>query len=191
MLIQKRLLVWPIELFLGAVLLGLYFYFLSGAITDHAFLRDILFLVSGIALVFMWGSGYVLTTAILGLLWRSEKMWLYPSIAAILFVLHVQFFVTNWDLGKKSVVEARGAIIMLGCTLLGNCVLRKWRLSDARGPTLRFGRRIHVSARGVLPRVNNGTPNKLASYRLSQAESRDKRRIDPSLPWANWHACDA
>ncbi len=74
----------------------------------------------------MLGSGYLFTTAIFGVIWRSEKPWVYPAIAAALFIAHVQFYMTTWSLSKKMPIEAGGACIVFMCTYIGNCFLREW-----------------------------------------------------------------
>ena len=79
--------------------------------------------------VFMVGSGYLITTAIVGILFRSESPWLYPTIAALLFVAHVQVVVRWWKLGQGSSpvpFEVAGACIVFGCTFCGGWFLRRW-----------------------------------------------------------------
>jgi hypothetical protein len=80
----------------------------------------------GTLFFFMLGSGYLLTTGFFGIVWRSSIPWVYPVIAATLFVIHVQFFATGWEVETKVPVQVGGACIVFGCTFFGGLLLRKW-----------------------------------------------------------------
>ena len=77
MLILKRLIVWSLEtvcefpLFIALLIL------LSGPSVVRVF--DLQLMLFGTTL-FMVGSGYVLTTACVGLFFRSSVPWTYPAI---------------------------------------------------------------------------------------------------------------
>jgi hypothetical protein len=124
MMILKRLAVWSIETLCEAVLLMT---FLTALWREQSSLSD--YLVStfvGSLFFFMVGSGYLITTAIFGVLWRSTKAWVYPAIAATLFIVHVQFFATGWDPSTKVPVQIGGACIVFVCTVAGNHFMWWW-----------------------------------------------------------------
>lgn len=123
----KRLVVWTLETLSVAVLVGVFLYVVLGSpFRQSDFGRDLSFAIAGTAVVFMVGSGYLLSTALFGLVWRSQRLWLYPAIAAALFVAHVQFFATGWGVSTKVPVQAGGACIVFACTYAGGYFLRKW-----------------------------------------------------------------
>ena len=124
MLILNRLVVWLCERLAEAVLVGVFLF--VRAWSDQNTPQDLALAIAGTAGVFMLGSGYLFTTAIFGVIWRSEKPWVYPAIAAALFIAHVQFYMTTWSLSKKMPIEAGGACIVFMCTYIGNCFLREW-----------------------------------------------------------------
>jgi hypothetical protein len=70
------------------------------------------------------GSGYVFTTAICGVLLRGKTFLMYPTIAALLFIIHVRFFATGWEPAFGLRVQAIGAIIVFSCCTCGNWILR-------------------------------------------------------------------
>src|SRR5580704_17250673 len=77
--------------------------------------------------------GYYLTTALFGLVWRSQRPWLYPAIAATLFIVHMVIPVvrSQSDLTPEArSIElpflAGGACIVFACRFLGGWFLRKW-----------------------------------------------------------------
>src|ERR1700733_4493956 len=129
MLALKRLVVWLLESLVGAFLLG----GLLGALSVPHFislLRGVWAVALGVAAI-LFLHGYYLTTALFGVVWRSERWWLYPSIAATLFILHthIVFFRLRSDLsseGRASGVPflAGGACIVLVCALVGGRVVR-------------------------------------------------------------------
>lgn len=135
MLILKRLAVWLLETSCEALLLGLFLIILSG--TDQlGFAKDLLAAFVWTVVLLFWGSGYLLTTAIFGLVWRSRRLWLYPAIAAALFITHVQFFATGWTPSTKLPVQVAGACIVFACTLVGGWFLRKWLQAGSKRPDL-------------------------------------------------------
>lgn len=80
MLILKRMFVWSCETSGEAILLGAFLFVLFWS--DQNTPQDLVFAIAMTAGVFMLGSGYLLTTAIFGVAWRSQKPWVYPAIAA-------------------------------------------------------------------------------------------------------------
>jgi hypothetical protein len=131
MLILKRLIVWLLESFSEACLLG----GLLGALLFPDFisvLRGVwpLSLTVGI-LLFM--HGYYLTTALFGMAWRSQRSWAYPAIAATLFVIHMHIaFVrlkpdmTRGGRAMELPFQVGGACIVFACTFVDGRLLRNW-----------------------------------------------------------------
>lgn len=91
------------------------------------------------AFVFMVGSGYLLTTAIFGVIWRSQKLVVYPAIAATLFSAHDQLLFRGWQRPDSSdlQIQVAGACIVFACTFVGNCLLRKWAQAGSKRPGLK------------------------------------------------------
>jgi hypothetical protein len=125
MTILRRLAAWFVEIVLEALLIGCLLVILSGP-SKSSLVNDVLFAAASTAVVFMVGSGYLFTSAIFGVAWRSQRWWLYPAIAAALFVIHVQCFATGWKLSFRAQVEAIGALIVFACTVAGGYCLRNW-----------------------------------------------------------------
>ena len=129
--ILKQLAMWSAETLCAALLLMVYLTVLWTG-QGQSSLRDEMGLIFvGTAFVFMVGSGYLLTTGVFGVVWRSPIPWVYPLIAAALFVTHVQFFATGWTSSTKVPVQVGGACIVFACAFAGNWFLRKW--AQARG----------------------------------------------------------
>ena len=83
--------------------------------------------------VLLFFNGYYLTRALAGVAWRSGNQWLYPLLAAAIFVGHVYFAVKNstgsfTPLARATVVPflTGGACIVFTCALAGNWLFRKW-----------------------------------------------------------------
>lgn len=142
-LILKRLTVWLLEAFFSTLLFGVLFGALSAP--DMSTFASIL--PGSWALAFGVGAilflhGYYVTTALAGVVWRSQKAWLYPTIAAALFVIHthIVFFRLKPDLsasGRAAELPflVGGACVAFACAFGGNWLLRKWRQSSNRGKT--------------------------------------------------------
>lgn len=136
-LILKRLAVWLLEALVTTALLGVLF----GALSSPDLSSFINLLPGAWALAFGVGAilflhGYYLTTALAGVVWRSQK-WLYPAITATLFVIHthIVFFRLKPDLsssGKAAELPflVGGVCIVLACTFSGNWLLRNWTRSS-------------------------------------------------------------
>lgn len=136
MLIVKRLIVWFVETFFEAMLLGLALAGLFGY-NQHALARSLGLYVSGILLL-SFTTGYLLTTAIARGAWKGQRWWSYSAIAVALFFLHSQiFFVVSGGstLPEKLSMQISGACIVFACTLAGTLALRRW---DNRQPITRL-----------------------------------------------------
>lgn len=129
MLILKRLAVWVLETLSTAFLIGMIMYAVGGGwagpAKENAFLGVLTW--AGLVLTaFMFGSGYLFTSAIFGIFYRGKRAWQYPAIAAGLFVIHLQFFATGWTQFEKLSYQALGVFVVLACDFAGNLLLRKW-----------------------------------------------------------------
>ncbi len=141
-LILKRLAVWLGEALVTTLLFGALFGALSSNDVGTVFsiLPGVWALGLGVgAILFL--HGYYLTTALAGVVWRSRKLWLYPMIAATLFVIHthIVFFRLKPDLSSSGRAAELpfligGACIAFLCAFAGNVVLRKWSQTGSSGP---------------------------------------------------------
>ncbi len=149
-MILKRFVVWFGETSCEIPLLILLSLVISGRSSQRSLADDVELLFLGTAIVFMIGSGYLLTTVIFGVFFRSKTLWVYPTIAATLFVAHEQFLFKGWKLPDASHVETQvfGACIVFACTLAGNFFLRKWVQVGRNGPNLQPHRIVRGSAGG-------------------------------------------
>jgi hypothetical protein len=130
-LILKRLVVWLIETSCEALLLGavLIVSSMSYGPSQSGFAKDLLFSAWATAFVFMWGTGYVVTTLLFRVFLRGQRLWLYPAVAAVLFLTHLQilfFIATGWPSSQRIQVRAAGVCIVFACTFAGSFVLQKW-----------------------------------------------------------------
>jgi hypothetical protein len=133
-LIFKRLAVWLLEALATTLLLGVLFGALSSPNlkTFISLLPGVWALAVGVgAILFL--HGYYLTTALAGVIWRSQRLWLYPVIAATLLVIHthIVFFRLGSDLSSSGRAAelpflGGGVCIVLACTVGGNWLLRQW-----------------------------------------------------------------
>jgi uncharacterized membrane-anchored protein len=135
----KRIVVWLMEVLTEAFLLGT----LLGALLFPNFTS----LISGVwALAFAVGvvlflHWYYLTRALFGVAWRSQRPWVYPAIAATLFVTHMHIAVvrsksdlTPFAQATELPFLAGGACIVFACTFVGGWLLRKWTQAGSNGP---------------------------------------------------------
>lgn len=131
-MILKRLVVWLLEILVEGFLLGV----LLGALTLPNFISLLpgvwaLGLMVGVVLFF---NGYYVTKALFGLIWRGQKSWLYPGIAATLFVIHMYIAYQRMkpDMsGLPRVIlpfQIGGACIVFACTFLSGWFLRRWSI---------------------------------------------------------------
>jgi len=119
--------VWLLETSSEAFLLGLLFVVFFGP-DRHGFIRDLLFGVGAVALVFVT-TGYILTTAILRLAWKRQRSVQVSIIAILLFLIHSQiFFVVSGGStqSERLLIQAAGACIVFFCTYTGSLALQKW-----------------------------------------------------------------
>jgi len=136
----KRVLVWVLEVLAEALLLG--------TLLGVLLFPNIVHLIPGLwALglavgVVLFLHGYYLTRALVGVAWRSRRPWLYPAIAASLFVAHMHFAVirlkpdmTPVARGTEPPFLAGGACIVFACAFAGNWLLRKWTHTSSNGPS--------------------------------------------------------
>jgi|RhiMethySRZTD1v2_1073278.scaffolds.fasta_scaffold147536_2 hypothetical protein len=130
MLILKRLAVWLIEIAAEAVLLSLFMNTWWGY--SDPVNRGFLFQLSGWALailtVFMLGSGYLITTAILRIAWKSQRLWTYSVASAVLVLVHLQIFFfmgTGLPIYKRLQIQVASACIVFACTFIGGWILQK------------------------------------------------------------------
>ena len=132
----RRLSVWLIETCCEAVLLMLLVLILSGRSEQRTIVEDLSLAFFGTVIVFMVGSGYLLTTAVGRAFLSSHNPWVYPPIAAVLFVAHEQFLFSGWKLPNGSHLQTQvfGACIVFICTLVGGLLLQRWMLpGDPKG----------------------------------------------------------
>ncbi|MGE0887064.1 MAG: hypothetical protein AB7P14_26375 [Blastocatellales bacterium] len=131
MLILKRLAVWLIETAVEAVLLSLFTVVWWGYSdpVNRGFLFQLFIWAWGIFTIFMLGSGYLLTTAILRVFWKSERLWTYSAASAALVLLHLQIFSlltgNEWLAGGELGIQVASACIVFTCTFIGGWILQK------------------------------------------------------------------
>jgi hypothetical protein len=127
----KRLAVWLIETsceaFLGSALLIVMS--LAYGPSSSGLARDFSVAFAVTVLAFMWATGYLLSTAIVGVVWRSKRLWLYPAMVSVLFLAHLQWLftrATGFTRPERLALRFVGVCIVLACTFAGNLFLRKW-----------------------------------------------------------------
>ena len=138
MLILKRLVVWSFERLveanlLGGLLLGCLLAVSSGE--QRSALQDSFagfWAITMAVAVFLFSTGYYVTTACFGVVWRSSKTSVYPTITAALFIIHTSLIFAN--AGNGFTPEARkieptfalgGAVVVFCCSLGGNGLLSR------------------------------------------------------------------
>ena len=128
---QKRIAVWFLETLCEAFLLSVLLIVLSipNGPSQHGFAHDLLSGVTAIYTVFVT-TGYFFTTAIIGIFWRSQRPWLYPSVASLLFLMHLEIFIVGlggaFEPSDRLPIRRGGAAIVFVCTFVGGYFLRKW-----------------------------------------------------------------
>ena len=89
-------------------------------------LEDLRFLLFA-TLVFIVGSGFIITTAIAAVVLRGRYWLMYSVAAAFLFVGHEYFFLTGSLPGSPHLqLRTGGAVIVFGCTFVGSHLWRRW-----------------------------------------------------------------
>ena len=105
MSVAKRFSVWLGEMTSVLLLLGVVTLAMAGDSKQWSRWDDFLLALVWTAFVFMGGSGFLITTGLLGVFFRSSSPWLYPTLAAFLFIVHDQFFYTGWKVPDVSHVR--------------------------------------------------------------------------------------
>jgi hypothetical protein len=124
----KRLVVWFLETVCEALILSIaLMVIIPLTSSQHGYATDIMIMSILIVVVFMWGTGYILTTAIVRIFWNGRSLWLYPVIATTLFLIHAEIFIRSADVTVHRQVWAAGACICFASTFVGSWILRKWR----------------------------------------------------------------
>jgi len=122
----KRLLVWAAEIVCEIPLLIALLFIIADPRPSVSLvaIRFGLFVTTFL----MVGSGYVLTTAIAGVFFRTRTLWVYPATSALLFIFHHQLFTNGWTPPVTNQLrdQAGGASIVFACTCVGTWLLRKW-----------------------------------------------------------------
>lgn len=130
MLILKRLAVWLIETVAEAVLLSLFMNMWWGFSdpVERGFLFQLFGWAWAILTVFMLGSGYLITTAILRMAWKSQRLWTYSAASAVLVLAHLQIFffvASGWTTYQRLQVQVASACVVFVCTFIGGWILQK------------------------------------------------------------------
>jgi hypothetical protein len=143
MVILKRLATWLLEILLELFILSVFLIVVSipNGPSQWGFRKDLLFGMASIAVMFMWGTGYLITTCIAGLFLRGQQLWFYPVLAGILYLAHLNYmFVAlkfGWSLSEKLWFDIGGACIVFACTLAGSYALRKWGKAGRMAQSMR------------------------------------------------------
>jgi hypothetical protein len=128
---------WLVETLSEALLLSVLFIVYVrvayGADQQLGYAKQLLFFMSATIVIFMFGSGYLMSTTVFAIVWRSQRPWLYPTIAAALYLGHLRFAfgsehwsLGHWDLSQRITLQVGGASIVFACTFVGGGFLRKW-----------------------------------------------------------------
>jgi hypothetical protein len=125
MLVLKKLAVWFLESSCEALLLGVFFAVkeLPRGSSRNGFAGDVSSFSLMTITIFMWTTGFLLTTGVARVVWRSRRIWLYSAVAAMLFLAHFVYFnlvAPGWTLSSplKLEVGVAGVCIVFGCTFL-------------------------------------------------------------------------
>lgn len=124
----KRLTVWLVETACEALLLSIFMMFTTvGSASEHGYASDIMIIVILIVIMFMCSTGYIFTTAIVRAFWNGRTLWLYPFVAALMFLIHAEIFIRMTDTTIHRKERLAGACITFAVTFAGGWVLRKWK----------------------------------------------------------------
>jgi hypothetical protein len=93
--ILKRISVWFGEMFLVLLLIGVLSLMLAARSEGWTRWEDLVLLLVWTAAVFMFGSGYLLTTGVIGVFFRGQQLWLYPMMAALLLLLMTSSYIED------------------------------------------------------------------------------------------------
>jgi hypothetical protein len=127
---KKRITIWFLELQCQALLLSVLCIILSlpKGPREEGIFRDLVLGFNFVSTLF-YSTGYLLTTAILAVFWRGQRLWFYPVIAATLFSIHLQilfFALGDVPSSEKLPVRLAGPCIVIASTLVGGYFLRRW-----------------------------------------------------------------
>lgn len=101
----------------------------------HAYIRDVAVSSVWIGAMF-FSTGYLFTTGIARTIWQPRRVWLYPMLATLLFLIH--FEILNYTAGgifdpaKRAVIRIAGGCIVLVCTFAGSMALQKRPAGQSR-----------------------------------------------------------
>lgn len=129
----KRLSIWFAETCFEILLLALALLAMFGY-DKGAFANGLGFYVSALALL-SFTTGYLFTTVVARVAWRSQKLWSYSLVATILFIVHSEiFFVVSGGSTRyqKLSMQFAGCGIVFASTFVGSVVLRRWVLPDSK-----------------------------------------------------------
>ncbi|MGE0405501.1 MAG: hypothetical protein AB7O65_04310 [Candidatus Korobacteraceae bacterium] len=122
--------VWLAEVLVEAVLFSCFLGVLVSSQTG--FFNGIIGSVLAVPVI-LFINGYYLTRALAGVAWRSGSQWLYPLLAAAVFMGHVYFAVSNstgsfTPLARAAVIPflTGGTCIVFACASAGNWLFQKW-----------------------------------------------------------------
>ena len=93
MLIIKRLAVWLLETLCEGILLSVLVLIMAASRygpSQHHFAHDLLLAFAMIVAVFMIGTGYLATSAGAAVYWRTQRLWIYSTVASVLFLVHLE-----------------------------------------------------------------------------------------------------
>ncbi len=130
MFMMKRLTVWLIETATEAVLLSLFMFAWWGYSdpVDRGFMFQLFIWAWGIFAIFMLGSGYLITTAILRIAWKNKRLWTYSAASTVLVLAHLQIFflvASGWTTYERLPIQVASACIVFACTFVGGWILQK------------------------------------------------------------------
>lgn len=147
-LILKRLTIWLLEtacvtLLLSFLLMILAWVEETGPFVSRLGLAHDMLIALAMAAIFMVNTGYVLTTAVSRIVWRSHSFWAYPAVAAVLFLAHLQYLfreASGQSSSERLAIRVGGACVVVACTLVGSWLLRKWAGRDSKKADAMAGR---------------------------------------------------
>jgi len=124
----RRLIVWSVENFCTALVMGCVLVVLGGLSRTGPddIPNDFVLAASATLILFMLESGYLITVAFFGIILRGKVGRWYPLIAAGLFFIHLQFRLSNWNLHLKLSFQASGACTAFLCAYAGGWCLKRW-----------------------------------------------------------------
>ena len=131
----KRLVIWFSEVSCEIFLLGILWLLFGGYDKTRGIGRELLAYVTWIGLL-SFSTAYLLTTAISRAFWRDLRLWSYPTLATVLFLIHSQIFFGM--IGGPTEIrnfsfQIAGVFVVFACTLAGTLLLRLWLAGNPIG----------------------------------------------------------